>query len=135
MICLLKKIFYNATQDVKLYWNFTQDFHSDSNLNSNLKDGKLRDKNKKSLQVPESSSVDDPNNFNSQLKSNLVKKSIEKRSKPSIENDEEELEFLLSLKEPIHTGPVYIVKKLENGWWKLQIGFFISILLEIFWLY
>lgn len=78
------------------------------------KDEKLSEKEDKPLKVSEKNVADSYNDFNSKLKKSIEKKCPDKNESFS-GNDEEELEFLLSLKEPVHTSPVNINKNFETG--------------------
>jgi len=52
---------------------------------------------------------------NSKIRSNILKKVIkDEKSNDNADSEEKELDFLLSLKEPIYTGPVVLKRDIEN---------------------
>lgn len=91
-------------------------------FNPNVPDTKQYKNLKENENKLKSSSADsiqnEHRNPNKKLQNNSIKISLKgskKDSNKTIDNEEEELEFLLSLTEPVHTGPVNVKNNLENG--------------------
>ncbi|OXU25843.1 hypothetical protein TSAR_010549 [Trichomalopsis sarcophagae] len=89
-------------------------------FNSNVPDTKQYKSIKESeikLKLSSSDSIEKEHNSSYKLKSETIKKSLQetkKDSKITSDNEEDELEFLLSLTEPVHTGPIILKNNLEN---------------------
>ncbi|XP_032455309.1 uncharacterized protein LOC100120788 [Nasonia vitripennis] len=90
-------------------------------FNSNVPDTKQCKSIKESeikLKLSSSDSIEkEHRNSSYKLKSEIIKKSLQeakKDSKKTSDNEEDELEFLLSLTEPVHTGPIILKNNLEN---------------------